>query len=625
MLAYLTSGSTLSRVFIWVALAALVTGFAGNLQHYLNVSEYNESQGPYASYLVKLIFDSLAITIRIFFPTLKVAAGTDSWLLTIARLCGGLASFAATMVVLLALFRDEIEKFKIRLLKNHSIIVGYDSSSEKFATSLLDADHKDIVLVDIKPDTETKMQCRSNGLLYLPAALATLNRSLSAARIVHARSIVVNSGDDERNLTILEDVVDSRGMKSNEDLSVFVTIDSARLVDQLQRNDTLLELGGASTQIRFFNFARQTAIALMERTPLVDLALMRRQEQVHLVVLGHSDTAIECVLQFLRISPAIGLAKPRIDWIVENVEETIGTLKERNEALGALAAAGSNDRQPAADQPLDWALDIKLHGLQPGAHIPDLALLLDVDQKCDGQVTAVIVAGAHHNDNIQRAMALRDRCIRHAVWSAPVYAWSQDHSALDIMMAKFEGGTARRSGAYLDHLPATDIISDVFEPFGRIQSVCHIDNLDGERETIARKVHEAYRKERVKQADTRPDRTSSDLTLRPWAALPETYRIASRRAADHVPVKLLSAGLRVTDLANLPELSAEMLARDDLLEKLSELEHMTWRIDRELDGWRYGESRDNARRLHPNIKPYDGLSDAVKEFDRIQVRLVSAL
>lgn len=625
MLAYLTSGSTLSRVFIWVAFAALVTGFAGNLQHYLNVSEYSESQGPYASYLTKLIFDSLAITIRIFFPTLKVAAGTDSWLLTIARLCGGLASFAATLVVLLALFRDEIEKFKIRLLKHHSIIVGYDPSSEKFATSLLDADHKDILLVDIKPDTETKMQCRTNGLLYMPAALATLNRSLSTARIVHARSIVVNCGDDERNLTILEDVVGSRGMKSNADLSVFVTIDSARLVDQLQRNDTLLELGGASTQIRFFNFARQTAIALMERTPLVDLALMRRQKRVHLVVLGHSDTAIECVLQFLRISPAIGLAKPRIDLIVEDVDEMIGALKERNEALGALAASARDGREPAADQSLSWALDIKLHGLLPGTHIPDPALLLEVDQECGGQVTAVIVAGAHHNDNIQRAMALRDRCTRHAVWAAPVYAWSQDHSALDTMMAKFEGGTARRSGAYLDHLPTTNSITDVFEPFGRIQSVCHIDNLDGEREKIAMKVHEAYRKERMKQADTLPGKTPPDLTLRPWAELPETYRIASRRAADHVPVKLLGAGLRVTDLGNLPRLSTEMLATDNLLEKLSELEHMTWRIDRELDGWRYGETRDNARRIHPDIKPYDQLSDAVKEFDRIQVRLVSAL
>lgn len=625
MLAYLTSGSALSRVFIWVAFAALVTGFAGNLQHNLNVSEYTESQGPYASYLVKLVFDSLAITIRIFFPTLKVAAGTDSWLLTIARICGGLASFAATMVVLLALFKDEIEKFKIRLLKNHSIIVGYDPSSEKFATSLLDADHKDIVLVDIKPETETKMQCRSNGLLYLPAAIGTLSRSLSAARIVHARSTIVNSGDDERNLTILEDVVDSRDMKSNEDLSVLVTIDSARLVDQLQRNDTLLELGGASTQIRFFNFARQTAIALMERTPLVDLALMRRQDRVHLVVLGHSDTAIECVLQFLRISPAIGLAKPRIDWIVEDVDEMVGALKERNEALGALAAASCDDRAPAADQPLNWALDLEIHGLLPGAHIPDPALLLDIDQRCDGQVTAIIVAGAHHNDNIQRAMALRDRCTRHALWAAPVYAWSQDHSALDAMMAKFEGGTARRSGAYLDHLPATSTITDVFEPFGRIQSVCHIDNLDGEREKIAMKVHEAYRTERMKQAEALPDRTSSDLTLRPWAELPETYRIASRRAADHVPVKLLSAGLRVTDLSSLPKLSAEMLAKNGLLEKLSELEHMTWRIDRELDGWRCGEIRDNARRIHPDIKPYDELSDAVKEFDRIQVRLVSAL
>lgn len=625
MLTFLTSGSALSRVFIWVAIAALVTGFAGNLQHNLNVSEYQASQGPYASYLIKLVFDSLAITIRIFFPTLKVAAGTDSWLLTIARVCGGLASFAATLVVLLALFRDEIEKFKIRFLKNHSIIIGFDDSSEKFAISLLDADHKNILLVDIRPDMEAKALCRSNDLLYMPAALGSLNRSLKAAGIHKARSIVINSGDDERNLTILGDVVDSRGIKSNAELSLFVNIDSARLVDQLQRNDTLLELGGPSTQIQFFNFARQTAIALTERTPFVDLALSSRQQCVQLVVLGDSDTAVECVLQFLRISPAIGLAKPRIDWIVEDVDEMVGTMLERNEALGALVAAGRDAQEPDSDLPLSWALDIEMHELPVGAHIPDPELMRGIDRHCGAQVTAIIVAGRPQNDNIQRAMALRDRCKRYAVWAAPVFAWSQDKSALDILMAKFDGEAARTPGAYLDHIASTDQLADVFEPFGRIQSVCHIDNLDGEREKIAVKVHQAFLKERKRQGDNDSLRTSAGSTLVPWAELPETYRVASRRAADHVPVKLLSAGLQVRDLGNLPKLSETSLAEDDLLEKLSELEHMTWQIDRELDGWRYGEKRDNARRIHPDIKPYDQLADPVQEYDRIQVRLLSTL
>jgi hypothetical protein len=39
-----------------------------------------------------------------------------------------------------------------------------------------------------------------------------------------------------------------------------------------------------------------------------------------------------------------------------------------------------------------------------------------------------------------------------------------------------------------------------------------------------------------------------------------------------------------------------------------------------MSGWRGGTERDNVRKIHPDILPYDQLSEEVKEKDRVQVR-----
>ena len=58
----------------------------------------------------------------------------------------------------------------------------------------------------------------------------------------------------------------------------------------------------------------------------------------------------------------------------------------------------------------------------------------------------------------------------------------------------------------------------------------------------------------------------------------------------------------------------------DLMEKLAELEHRRWMVDRRLSGWRHGPARDNTARLHPDLIPYADLDDYTKELDRAIVR-----
>ena len=57
-------------------------------------------------------------------------------------------------------------------------------------------------------------------------------------------------------------------------------------------------------------------------------------------------------------------------------------------------------------------------------------------------------------------------------------------------------------------------------------------------------------------------------------------------------------------------------ALGELRETLAEYVHDVWAAGRMAEGWTYGPSRDDDKMEHPNLVPYDQLTEADKEFDR---------
>jgi ryanodine receptor 2 len=55
----------------------------------------------------------------------------------------------------------------------------------------------------------------------------------------------------------------------------------------------------------------------------------------------------------------------------------------------------------------------------------------------------------------------------------------------------------------------------------------------------------------------------------------------------------------------------------EITERLAENAHDRWAQQRLKDGWTYGPQRDDARKTHPGLVPYDQLPEAEKEYDRI--------
>ena len=54
----------------------------------------------------------------------------------------------------------------------------------------------------------------------------------------------------------------------------------------------------------------------------------------------------------------------------------------------------------------------------------------------------------------------------------------------------------------------------------------------------------------------------------------------------------------------------------DLVERLAENTHDHWAQKRIEEGWGYGPKRNDEQKLHPDLVPYDELSESEKDYDR---------
>jgi hypothetical protein len=66
----------------------------------------------------------------------------------------------------------------------------------------------------------------------------------------------------------------------------------------------------------------------------------------------------------------------------------------------------------------------------------------------------------------------------------------------------------------------------------------------------------------------------------------------------------------------------KLYSSDADCERLAELEHERWSAQRRMGGWRRTTlpRKDEDARLHPDLAPYEQLTEQTKEYDRAFVR-----
>lgn len=59
---------------------------------------------------------------------------------------------------------------------------------------------------------------------------------------------------------------------------------------------------------------------------------------------------------------------------------------------------------------------------------------------------------------------------------------------------------------------------------------------------------------------------------------------------------------------------------ENIIDKIAFAVHERWAQGRLNDGWKYGETRDDNKKEHPCLIPYDDLSEQERDYDRNTAR-----
>jgi len=322
---------------------------------------------------------------------------------------------------------------------------------------------------------------------------------------------------------------------------------------------------------------------IVRRHPPFLLARDYGQSRIHALLIGDPDW-LEAIMDEIILSACtLTYGRPAFTFVCENSAPLAARLRQRYPEIDLAAELNV----------LTTALG---EGITPG---PEAFASLPV--------TAVYVAMTDRAGGLSTALTFVEAARQVLRFAAPIFVLASEGLELPRPVA----GSA---------LSALTLV-----PFGISEDLALAAGVMSQEADLAEKDYQAaYR-------DFAPPDGEAN---KPWSELKEEYRISNRRAVAHIYAKLFEAGFDLRSWmarndvwAKLPELATgEPLWRDEAeYRRLAELEHERWIADRRLSGWSYGAVRDNARKLHPDIKPFDALTEVVQGYDMRFIDLLAKI
>ena len=127
-------------------------------------------------------------------------------------------------------------------------------------------------------------------------------------------------------------------------------------------------------------------------------------------------------------------------------------------------------------------------------------------------------------------------------------------------------------------------------------------------EKIARQMHEDYCRQRLLQGQDTP-------TLIAWPDLPENKKRSNEDEAADIPVKLGLVGHGIRRIKNNEPVPTPDLSDDDI-DILAKEEHKRWCREQKIQGWKFGEIRNDNEKVHPNLVSWKNLPEEERNKDR---------
>lgn len=337
-------------------------------------------------------------------------------------------------------------------------------------------------------------------------------------------------------------------------------------------------------RVRVFNESELIARCILRDHP-PDGPVAATSQGVHLLLVGLGSVGQSILLQLARIGHYRSGLKPKVTVIDRNVKANWKRVLEAHPSLEQWLHVQTEETR--IEDVGELELEQWLHADRPLT----MAYVCTKDEIANLRIARLLL----------RQLALRERS------GGPVAA---DVVALDppggCVLAEFAA-----HGADKEHFHLFSLVRGGGGGSAASVASSLLSEMD---DGYAVRLHDDYCAKDNEKCAKDPTRKKEGANL-PWSQLPETYRDANRFSADHLAVKLRSVGRR---LAPIGAAAPAPLAPHEL-EILARMEHKRWWAERSLAGWVYGDPRDDVRKRHPLMRPYDDLAEDDKQKDRDNV------
>lgn len=137
---------------------------------------------------------------------------------------------------------------------------------------------------------------------------------------------------------------------------------------------------------------------------------------------------------------------------------------------------------------------------------------------------------------------------------------------------------------------------------------------------LAKIIHQDYLSKLSEEAknDGKPSRQE-------WDLLPIDFKNQNREQADHIQIKIKLAGYKYGAGLKKKNEETNIQIPNKLIESLAKVEHNRWEAHMILSGWVYGKVRDDEKKIHTDLIPYEELSEGTKQYDRNTIMNIPTL
>ncbi len=484
--------------------------------------------------------------------------------LEIARFLAPVVTAYALGRALVRVFRDEIEQWRLRRRKGHTVVVGLGWLGLALVERLLQQD-RPVVAVALGLDEEAIASVRRSRV---PVVVGDARdpEVLRDARVGRADHVVVFAGTDENNAEVALTVSAVFGENDEGSLVCSTHIRDPQLC-QMLRTEALAGQRSDGFRLEFFNVAEEAAGIMLDE----HADFLEEDHPARIGVIGDNDVAAAVISEAAR-TRRLHTSAP-LDVVMAGPDEMVRHLESRYPHLRDSAEI---EIVPGPPGSLDEVSIGKLSGCGV------VFVCLDEDAVAIGVTLDV----AERIEPVPVVVALGQ-------WSGVA------------------GMLSTGSGA-----------ARVIHPFLMFERVLAADMiLAGTGEGLARAVHAAYLEQR-KRGPTDPD----DPALAKWRDLHESYRASNRAQAAHLGVKLRAIDCGLAPLAEWDAPVGSFT--DDEVEILAILEHDRFVEERLAAGWQPGPRDPEAKTspyLVPweELDGEDG--ERVKDLDRSAVSNIPGL